>query len=333
MDMTWPRHGPQTIEIHLPGKRFRIRRDVLETHLPGLHLQPHIHPRSLHRHWDSAKEKAHTYLFTHLSELSHHGTSAALLHSLETSFQSRPLHHHDPTCEIFNRLGYLLRRDFLNGHPALLSPLLTFFTRHCAAICRRNSHDGIMYLGTLACLPLALDDALACIAQQPTLVADLLAAAAELDVPVLPPHLRTQLLLLTQQSLTRRPASAHRHGERTRQCSCGALEMGGGGGSGRKALWAPRARLLRGDELAPAALLHVAQLQPDRVFVQPGGAARHRGYCASCDEGGASDDDGYGYSYSGGEGYVPRGGFGRRAIAAGPYGGWGEEAWEGESEL
>ncbi|MCJ1378663.1 hypothetical protein MMC17_001762 [Xylographa soralifera] len=269
------------------SKVFRIDSSTLHHYLPRLPLTPRIDAHHLipPPNRDQHTHKALLYLFTHIAEVSHHGTSGALLQSLETSYKRTSNRTPSTTTSIVDRLAYLLRR--YGAHPSLSSALSTFFTRHCDAMIRRRPLSALMCLRALSALGAPMDSVLACVASPRRNVGTLLSLAARVaareHTRILPSEVQDTLLRLVGQKERREEQ------ERGIVCTRGGTRI-------------PRT-LLCGDELALEDLQAIWAQEGYRIKVDVTGGEHLLDGGGYDDEYGYGDDGYYDDGWYGDDGY------------------------------
>ena len=152
-------HSYERIHLRTPSNRLVTDWRIVEQLLPNL-------PSSFRRSrivdlrndplfQSSCSRTAMSYLFTHLREIESHGTSTALLDSLEDLWkEDRQRHLHGMqgsvrTPQVFAALAQILRPEIFGCCETIFSLMSTFFTRHCEEIMRSKSPQWITYVKAL----------------------------------------------------------------------------------------------------------------------------------------------------------------------------------------
>ena len=169
------RFGHRPVRLVLPRRYFDVDPAVLTTYLPLFMAAPIDPMRDLvhlskRRH--GMNEKAFTYIFLYLEEISRLNISDTLNQSLEKFWKRYRQHDKGYGGWGYKRIGQLfyalcdtLSRDMFGCNAEIAGIMSNFFARHCDELMR---HDPMAALGmalALQDLPLPATNALACILQ------------------------------------------------------------------------------------------------------------------------------------------------------------------------
>ena len=288
-------YGPRTVPVILRSRRFEVDTEVLDAYLPYVRRrlrQPILDFSYLHGREGRLNEKALTYVFEHLEEISHYNISNALIRSLERIWKQ---HHRQAKAyagngykkvgELFYQMCEMLSPKVLGCNVEIAGILSDYLTRHCDDIMRSDPLVAFSMVVSLQYLPVPTNNALTFIMQHKNggwkLVQELRRlrqiygpdtvssdAIATLEV----------LASLDEQRLTQLCGGRHFPSTRLQ----GAVGM------------VPR--LIRADDLHPSQVQQILARRPDRVLIQMSGASgdmNEDGRLDSDDESSSEDEQGY----------------------------------------
>ena len=141
-------YGPRTIPVILRNRRFEVDMEVLLTYLPcaGRRLrEPILDFSYLQGREGRLNEKALTYIFEYLEEISHYNISNALIHSLERLWEKHHRHAkayggpgYKTLGELFHQMCEVLNPKSLGCNVEIAGILSDYLTRHCDDIMRSD---------------------------------------------------------------------------------------------------------------------------------------------------------------------------------------------------